>query len=55
MVNLSPTRTPRSFSAELLSSRATPTFTGAWAYSTLDQDATLALVEVHQVSLCPTL
>ena len=56
MVNLSSTRTPRSLSTELLSSRSTPNL--YWCHGVVPpqvQDPAFALVELHQVPLCPTL
>jgi len=55
MVNLSSTRTPRSLSAELLSSRSAPACTGAGVFPPQVQDPALALVQLHQVPLRPTL
>jgi len=56
MVNLSFTRTPRSLSTELLSSRSAPKpVLVPGVVLPQVQDPALALVELHQVPLCPTL
>ena len=54
MGNLLCTRAPRSFSAELPSSRSAPACAGAWVVPPQVQDPTLASAELHQVPPHPT-
>jgi len=55
MVNLLFLSSPRSLSAELHSSRSAPACTAAWGYSSPGTGPALALVELHEISLCPAL